>query len=81
MHASLVQQQIADFYKNMEPVLVSALQKAKDEVVTNVDVDVFSNFIISTVFGSHVHYKTFKDINVPKQNVAILMDTLTQKKD
>lgn len=76
-----VQQQIAGFYKSMEPVLVTALQKAKDEGVTNVDVDVFANFIISTVFGSHVHYKTFKDINVPKQNVAILMDTLTQKKD
>ena len=71
-----IQQQIVQFYKVMQPILESALNKAKKEGLTNVDVPVFVDFIFSTIYGSHVHYKTFKDISVPKQNVQMIMDNL-----
>ena len=71
-----VQQEIANFYKQLQPILTATLKEAKNKGLTNVDVDVFVNFIFSNIYGSHVHYKTFKDIQIPKQNVAMIMDNL-----
>jgi len=71
-----VQEEIANFYKQLQPILTATLKEAKNKGLTNVDVDVFVNFIFSNIYGSHVHYKTFKDIQIPKQNVAMIMDNL-----
>ena len=71
-----IQEQIAEFYKKLEPIVNVMLVKAQKNGQTNVNSDEFSKFIFSTIYGTHVHYKTFRDKTVLQQNVDFLMDGL-----
>lgn len=71
-----IQKQIAEFYKQLEPTLENSIIKAKERGQTLVEPDVFTTFIFSTIYGSHVHYKTFKQKEMLEQNVALLMKQL-----
>jgi len=71
-----IQKQIAKFYEQLEPILKNSIIKAKERGQTLVEPDVFTTFIFSTIYGSHVHYKTFKQKKILQQNVALLMKQL-----
>lgn len=71
-----IQEQIVMFYKQLESILKNSITKAKERGQTLVEPDMFTIFIFSTIYGSHVHYKTFKQKKILEQNVALLMKQL-----
>ena len=71
-----IQEQIVMFYKQLESILKNSISKAKERGQTLVEPDMFTTFIFSTIYGSHVHYKTFKQKKILEQNVALLMKQL-----
>ena len=71
-----IQEQIVAFYKQLEPLVENTLKRAKEQGQTDVDAKEFTKFIFSIVYGTHVHYKTFKDKEILKKNVRYLMEYL-----
>ena len=73
-----VQEQIVKFYQELAPILKNAIKKLKKRGETSVNPDMFTKFAFSTIYGSHVHYKTFKDKTILEDNVQFLMQGLKQ---
>ena len=71
-----IQEQIIEFYKQLQPLVQKVLTEAKKQGQTHVEPNEFTSFIFSTIYGTHVHYKTFRKKAILEQNVAFLMESL-----
>jgi len=74
-----IQKHITVIFSQVEALLAKTIQKAVDLGQTTVDAQQFAKFIITTIYGAHVYYKTDDDVDVLRQNVQFLLDTLKKK--
>jgi len=74
-----IQEQIVSFYKQLQPLVQKILTQAKEQGQTTVDPAKFTTFIFSTIYGTHAHYKAFKNKDILEQNVALLMESLRKR--
>ena len=71
-----IQLYITKVFQEVEKYIVEVLQTAKDKGDVSVNPEDFAKFIIITMYGAHVYYKTSKDEKALIQSVHILLDTL-----
>ena len=74
-----IQQHIVGFYRQLEPLVQNTLQTAKEQAKINIDPREFTKFIFSTIYGTHVYYKSFGDKEIMKKNVDFLLESLKSK--
>ncbi len=74
-----IQEHITVIFAQVEALLAKTIQKAVDLGQTTVDAKQFAKFIITTIYGSHVYYKSDDDVGILRQNVQFLLDTLQKK--
>lgn len=71
-----IQHYIDNYFSQIELLLKEAITKAKNDGKTTVDPEHFSKFIITTIYGAHVFYKTNHDIQLLKNNINYLLKVL-----
>ena len=71
-----IQQSIKNIFDEIEVILEEALCIVKKNNQTKVDTKTFSKFIVSTIYGAHVYYKTNKDEKMLQDSVDLLMAML-----
>jgi len=73
---SKIQTYITKVFQEVERYIVAVLQSSKDKGEVSVNPEDYARFIIITMYGAHVYYKTSKDEEALRRSVHILLDTL-----
>ena len=74
-----VQESIKHTFDEVESMLEKVLSIAKERNETDVDAKLFSKFIVSTIYGAHVYYKTNKDVKILQDSVDLLIEMIKLK--
>lgn len=74
-----IQSFIVKSFTQIENLLEETINKAKQKGLTSVDTKEFSAFIITTIYGAHVYYKSNHDTNALEKTMEIIMQLLTNK--
>jgi len=73
---SNIQAYITKVFQEVERYIVAVLQSSKDRGEISVNPEDYARFIIITMYGAHVYYKTSKDEEALIKSVHILLDAL-----
>ena len=73
---SNIQAYITKVFQEVEKYIVTVLQSCKDKGEISINPEDYARFIIMTMYGAHVYYKTSKDEEALKQSIHILLDSL-----
>jgi len=74
-----IQSYITDVFSNVETILKETLQKAINAEQTKVNAIHFSKFIITTIYGAHVYYKSNHDKSALQETLHFLLEILHDK--
>jgi TetR/AcrR family transcriptional repressor of nem operon len=74
-----IQEYITDVFSKVETILKETLQKAINAKQTKVDAVYFSKFIITTIYGAHVYYKSNHDRVALQETLEYLLKMLYKK--
>ena len=74
-----IQEYITDVFSKVEILLKETLQKAVNAGQTKVDAVSFSKFIITTIYGAHVYYKSNHDKVALEKTLQYLLEILHDK--
>jgi len=75
---SKIQSYITKVFEEVERYIVLVLQTCKDKGQISVNPEDFARFIIITMYGAHVYYKTSKDKDALTNSLQIVLDMLVQ---
>ena len=73
---SNIQVYITKVFQEVERYIVAVLQSSKDRGEISVNPEDYARFIIITMYGAHVYYKTSKDEETLIKSVHVLLDAL-----
>ena len=71
-----IQEQIAEVFSTVETLLTQVLEKAKQQYHLRVNPTNFATFMMTTIYGAHVYYKTHKDEQSLHNDVDMLLTLL-----
>ena len=74
-----IQEYITDVFSKVETILKETLQKAINKKQTKVDAVYFSKFIITTIYGAHVYYKSNHDKMALQGTIQYLLEILHER--
>jgi len=74
-----IQEYITDVFFKVEILLKETLQKAVNAGQTKVDAVNFSKFIITTIYGAHVYYKSNHNKAALEKTLQYLLEILHEK--
>lgn len=68
-----IQNEITKVFKQVEGYLENTLTRAKNKGQTSIDTNIFSKFIVTTMYGAHVYYKANRNHENLEESVKLIL--------